>query len=620
MSKQFDLKETVTDSNQRGRWWGLMRLLTGYRWLYTAAIFIVGLAAIANTGIYLLISKFVDEVLTLDDFGNLLPLYALGVIGLALAQGLFSYLSGRWAGQVSERVTQRLRDYLYDHLQRLSFTQHDRIKTGEMLARTTSDVDTIRKVFAEQAIGFGRILFLFIVSFTALAILNLQLALWSTIIIPVLLLTSYIFFLQVGKRYEAFQAQESVLTSRLQESLAGVRVVRAFARQEFERERFATENEEKWRAGLKLTRAHAAFWPSTDLISGAQVVLSLYMAGTMVISNTISIGEFIASIGLVNQLIWPVRNVGRLLSEISMGLVSFGRISTILKLDREAPTTTDTITPSAPLRGDIAFNNVNFRYLSEDADTELPVVLHDISFTIGAGQTVALLGSTGSGKTSLVNLLPRFYDYLDGSITLDGIELNRYPRDFLRQNIGIVMQEPILFAASIRDNIKYGAQREVSDDEVFAAAEAAAVHDVILGFPKGYETVVGERGVTLSGGQKQRLTLARTILTRPSLLILDDATSAVDTETESRIRNALLGSHSDQSVTTFIIAHRIQSVMHADLILVMDEGRIIERGTHADLLAHDGTYSRIYDLQAGIEDDLQAEIASALDADEPVLA
>ena len=610
--KQFDLKDATTQPGSGGRWWGLMKLLTGYRLLYLAAICVVGLSALGNTGIYLLISQFVDDVLPLESYGNLLPLYALGVVGLALVQGFFSYLSGRWAGQVSERVAQRLRDYLYDHLQKLSFTQHDRIKVGEMLARTTSDVDTIRKVFAEQAVGFGRIFFLFIVSFTALAMLNFELALYSTIIIPVLLITSYIFFIQIGKRYEEFQKQESKLTSRLQETLAGVRVVRAFARQDFERDRFAIENEEKWRAGLKLTRAHAMFWPSTDLLSGAQVVLSLYIAGTMVINNDITLGQFIASIGLVNQLIWPVRNVGRLLSEISMGLVSYGRVNDILLLDREASASADSIAPSGPLNGNITFENVSFRYEGEGEDA-LPTVLHDISFSVEAGQTVALLGSTGSGKTSLINLLARFYDYEDGTITLDGVPLNNYPRDYIRQQIGIVMQEPILFAATIMDNIKYGAQRTVTDEEVFEATRAAAVHDVILDFPKGYDTVVGERGVTLSGGQKQRLTIARTILKQPALLILDDATSAVDTETESRIRDALLSSHDSSAVTSFIIAHRIQSVMHADLILVMDDGRIIERGTHASLLAHKGTYSHIYALQAGIEDDLEAEIRAAED-------
>ena len=626
--REFDLKKTTGGT----RWQGLLRLGTGYGWLYAAAIVGVGFSALASTGIFILLGNFVDKVLPLENMGSLLPLYAAGVLVLALLQGIFSAISGRWAALVSEKVVQRLRDFLYDHMQRLSFSYHDRMQTGEMLSRSTSDVDTIRKVYAEQAIGFGRVFFIFIVSFVALALINLRLALMSIIVIPILLVTSTVFFRLIGKRFEAFQAQESILTSRLQETLAGVRVVRAFARQDFEESRFAIENDEKLRTGKRVVQAHAGFWPSTDLISGAQVVLSLYVGGQMVLAGTLSVGELISSIGLINQLIWPIRNVGRLLSEISMGLVSFGRISEIIDNDREPLRDDISITPDGPPQGHIVFQSVNFQYVgdvSEDggdsAEKTNPVVLHDISFEVKAGQTVALLGSTGSGKTTLANLLARFYDYIDGSITLDGVELNRYPRDFLRDHIGIVMQEPFLFAATIRDNIKYGTHREVSDEEVFAAARAAAVHDVILEFPKGYDTVVGERGVTLSGGQKQRLTLARTILKQPSMLILDDATSAVDTETESQIRDALLsgvtaGHNASGKQTTFIIAHRIQSVMHADLILILDEGRIIERGTHDDLLAKGGTYSRIYELQVGIEEELEAEIALAAQAADAVPA
>ncbi|HFC13047.1 MAG TPA: ABC transporter ATP-binding protein, partial [Anaerolineae bacterium] len=503
-TNQFDLKETIIDPDNDNRWLGLLRLLTGYRLVYAGAIIAVGLAALANTGIYLLIGRFVDDVLPLENSGYLLPLYAIAVVAIAALQGLFSFIGGRGAALVAEKITQRLRNYLYDHLQRLSFSQHDRAKTGERLSRATSDVDAIRKVIAEQAIGFGRIFFRFSVSFSALLWLNPRLAFYSIIVLPILAITSVIFFKQIEKRYEAFQKQESKLTTRLQESLSGVRVVRAFARQTFETKRFGVENEEKWRQGLRLTRAHASFWPTTDFLSGFQLVLSLFVAGTMVLDGDISQGEFIASIGLVNQLIWPVRNVGRVLAEIGMGMVSFGRITDILKHDREPLRDANSITPPDTLYGDIEFNNVTFAYVG-DGKTEMPTVLHNISFRVKAGQTVALLGSTGSGKTSLVNLLPRFYDYHEGSITLDGSELSRYPRDFLREQIGIVMQEPILFAASIRDNIAYGARRDVSEAEIFAAAQAADVHDVILGFPQGYDTKVGERGVTLSGGQKQRL-------------------------------------------------------------------------------------------------------------------
>lgn len=593
----FNIKQTALPS--RGR--GLFLLLTGYRGLYLAALVGVGLAALANTGVYLVVGRFVDNVLPSGNIVNQLPLYALGVVGLALLQGLFSATSGRWAAFASERVVKRLRDFLYDHLQRLSFTYHDRMQTGELLSRATSDVDTIRKLFAEQAIGIGRIATLFLVNFSVLLWIDVRYALVSVAVIPFVLAISYIFFAVIGRRYEKFQEQEAQLTNQLQEALAGVRVVRAFGRSQHEIERFEVENHKKYLEGKNLTRAHAAYWPSTDLLCGGQVVFSLWYGARMALNDEISIGLFIVSIGLVNQLIWPIRNLGRFLSEISMALVSFGRIRDIIEQTREPLTDANSITPPATIHGDITFKNLNFNYAGEET-----TVLHDINFELAAGQTVALLGSTGSGKTTLVNLLPRFYDYANGSITLDGIELNRYPRDFLRQRIGIVMQEAFLFATTIRENITYGAGREVSDDEVFAAAEAAAVHDVILGFPDGYDTVVGERGVTLSGGQKQRVALARTILQQPDILILDDSTSAVDTETETQIRDAMLGAADNR--TTFIIAHRIQSVMHADLILVMDKGHITERGSHYELLEQGGTYRRIYELQASIESDLAAEI------------
>jgi len=292
-----------------------------------------------------------------------------------------------------------------------------------------------------------------------------------------------------------------------------------------------------------------------------------------------------------------------LIVQTSTGMVSYGRVVELIKEVRE-PLDTGAFVPSGAVRGEIAFDGVCFEY----ADAE-SAILKDISLRCEPGQAVALLGSTGSGKTSLVNLLPRFYEYNGGSLTLDEVELKEYPRHFLRQQIGIVEQEPFLFSRTIRENITYGVGREVADDEVEAAARAAAVHDVILSFPDGYETLVGEKGVTLSGGQKQRVAIARTLLKDPRILILDDATSSVDTETEGLIRGAL--QHLMQGRTSFIIAHRIQSVMDADLILVLDQGRIVQRGTHDELMAQEGIYQQIYDMQARIEDELEQEIGQA---------
>jgi ATP-binding cassette subfamily B protein len=293
-----------------------------------------------------------------------------------------------------------------------------------------------------------------------------------------------------------------------------------------------------------------------------------------------------------------MRELGRLIVDMSTGLVSYGRVVQILKQDRE-PVDAG-LKPEANLRGEVVFDGVWFSY-----DDGQPV-LQDISFTCKPGQAVALLGSTGSGKTSLVNLLPRFYEYTQGSLTLDGVELKSYARRYLRQQIGIIEQEPFLFSRTIRENITYGVQRDVTDAEVEAAARAAAVHDVILSFPEGYSTLVGERGVTLSGGQKQRVALARTLLKDPRILILDDSTSSVDTETEAEIRAALR--RLMQNRTTFIIAHRIQSLMAADLILVLDKGRVIQHGTHDELVKEPGMYQQVYNVQARIEDELEREV------------
>jgi ATP-binding cassette subfamily B protein len=388
----------------------------------------------------------------------------------------------------------------------------------------------------------------------------------------------------------------------LQENLSGVRVVKAFARQQFETEMFEGDNQEKYQRGRRLTRMHAVFWPSTDVLCGMQMLLGFYLGAQMAIAGSITTGGYLSYVGYITQIIWPIRNLGRLIADVSTGLVSYGRILQIVRQERE-PITAGSHRPEVPVRGAVRFEQVNFTYEGEEEQ-----VLHDISFAVDPGQVVALLGGTGSGKTSLVNLLPRFYEYTDGRILLDDIELKAYPRDYLREQIGIVMQEPFLFSLTIRENITYGVTREVTEVEIETAARAAAVHDVILSFPNGYETMVGERGVTLSGGQKQRVTLARTFLRNPRLLILDDATSSVDTETEAEIRSAL--DRLMESRTTFLIAHRIQSVMNADLVLVLENGRIVQRGTHDTLVNVPGTYQRIYELQSRIEDELEADLSA----------
>ncbi|MCC7164926.1 MAG: ABC transporter ATP-binding protein [Anaerolineae bacterium] len=581
---------------------GLWRLLRGFRLKYAAAIGSQMISVAARTGTFFLIGYLVNEILASASMLQLLPLIALGFIALALTEGTFSFLSGRFAALTAEGIARKIRNYLYDHIQRMTFAFHDKMPTGDLIQRSTSDVEAVRRFYAEQALGVSRITLLFIVNFVALFALNRQLALASVVVVPLIVVMSFFFFRRVSKAYEHYQNQDAVVSTTLQENLTGVRVVKAFARQEHEQEKFEGANFEKFKRGKRLLIMHSLFWPSADILCAAQMMAGYTIGALMVMNGQLTLGAYVTYMGLVVLLIWPMRELGRQIVQASTGMVSFGRLAEIIRTTRE-PIEDGAFIPPANyrLRGDIEFQNVNFEYAGESR------VLHDITFHAEPGQVIALMGPTGSGKTSLVNLLPRFYEYASGHVRLDGVELQEFPRDYLRRHIGIVEQEPFLFSRTIRENITYGVGRAVTDEQVFAAAQAAAVHDVILSFPEGYATLVGEKGITLSGGQKQRITIARTILKDPRILILDDSTSSVDTETEEAIREALEALMRDR--TTFIIAHRIQSVMNADQILVLEGGRITQRGTHRELTQQEGLYKRIYELQAKIESQVEREVA-----------
>jgi ATP-binding cassette subfamily B protein len=598
----FDFRKTLAKKKLPG----MLQMMSGYRLAYTGANIALAVSALAKTTTYLLLRNFADTVVgNTAPFGGTLSrtliLIALGFIGLAFVEGGFAYLSSRLASYSAENITRRLRNFLFDHIQRLSFAYHSTTPTGDLIERVTSDVDSVRTFFNDQAIGVGRILLLFIINFVAIAMLSWKLALASVAVVPIIVTVSAWFFKKVSKAYESYQEQEARLSTTLQENLTGVRVVKAFARQDYEMDKFEKDNWEKFLRGRKLLRMHSLFWPLSDLLCGFQMLAGFIFAGILAIHGEITIGTYPAYVGLVIWLIWPMRNLGRIIVNTSTGLVSYDRLMEIVKQERE-PLTDGAVQPYDPVRGEISFDQVSFQYSDGNSD-----VLKNVSFQVKPGQSVALLGSTGSGKTTLVNLLPRFHEYTSGQILLDGQELKEYPREYLRKQIGIVEQEPFLFSRSIRENITYGVGRDVPHDEVEKAARAAAIHDVILSFPDGYNTLVGEKGVTLSGGQKQRVAVARTLLRNPRILILDDSTSSVDTETEAEIRSALNGLMENR--TTFIIAHRIQSIMNADLILVMDNGEIVQMGRHEDLVSKNGMYQKIYDIQTRIDEELDEEIA-----------
>ncbi|MCS6994359.1 MAG: ABC transporter ATP-binding protein/permease [Anaerolineales bacterium] len=602
-STYFDFRKAITKNRLKGLWLAM----SGYRLPYLGAVTTLMISALAKTASLLLLRYFADLVGGAaqplgKDLGSTFLYIGLGFLGLAALEGTFAFFSGRLAAYTAEGITRRLRNFLFDHIQRLSFSYHSKTPTGDLIERVTSDVDSLRRFFSEHAIGIGRILLLFFVNWFAILSLDLELGLISVIAIPPILLVSVWFFHKVTKAYEAYQEQEAALSTTLQENLTGVRVVKAFARQDYEKGKFEKDNWGKYLKGKLLLLMHSLFWPLSDIVLGMQMLGGFVFAGQMVINGEITVGTYLAYVGLVVWLIWPIRNLGRLIVDTSTGMVSYGRLLAIMQQEQE-DLESGKVHPVGPVRGEVVFENVSFMY--SDGETD---VLKNVSFRVAPGQSVALIGSTGSGKTSLVNLLPRFHEYTGGRILLDGIALKDYPRRYLRQQIGIVEQEPFLFSRSIRENIALGVQRPVTDEEIEAAARAAAIHDSIISFPDGYRTIVGEKGVTLSGGQKQRVAIARTLLKNPRILILDDSTSSVDTETEAEIRQAL--NRLMENRTTFIIAHRIQSVMNADLILVLDKGQVIQMGTHAELVAQDGMYRKIYEIQTRVEDELEHEIAS----------
>ncbi len=595
MNEQRDFQHILTAN----RLVGLMRMMRGHRFIYVIATVSLGVAALARTAIYLWLRYFIDDVLPSTPTLTRLFWVGMGFIGLALIQGFFTFVSGALAARTAEGIVRQLRNYLFDHIQRLTFTYHDQTPTGELIQRCTSDVDALRRFFADQIIGLGRILLLFSLNFAAIFSINPLLAWRSIAVIPLIIMLSYFFFRKISKLYESYQEQEAVLSTTLQENLSGTRVVKAFARQAFEREKFERENWGKFVLGRRLLTMHAFYWPASDILASFQMIAGLAIGALMTIDGSLSIGSYVAYTGMLIWIIWPMRNLGRLIVQISSGVVSYGRVVEVIRQIRE-PIDVGLYPEDHDSVGEIIFDNIGFAYEHGSP------VLENISFECAPGDVIGLLGPTGSGKTTLVNLLPRFYDYTDGSLKLDGVELNEYSRRFLRQQIGIVEQEPFLFSRTIRENITLGVNRDLTQGEIVAAARAAAIHETITTFPEGYETLVGERGVTLSGGQKQRIAIARTLLKDPCILILDDSMSSVDTLTETEIREALYRLMENR--TTFIIAHRIQSVMNADQIIVLDKGRIAQRGVHKELIAEEGIYQKVHKMQTQIEDALEQEL------------
>lgn len=576
---------------------GLWFLLKGYKIRFFSALFFQAIAVAAGTAGYFILRFYINDIINTGDWRFPLIYFSLFYIAFALVRGLFSFLTARGTGATAEGIARDLRNSIFDHTQKLSFSYHDKTRTGELIQKSTSDVDTLRRFYSEIVPGLSRILFMFIINLVSIFYLNTKLAFLSIIAIPFIAVMSTMFFKKIHNSYEAYQDQDGKVSAAVQENLTGVRVVRAFARQQFEIEKFEVENKEKFVRGKRFLINHALYWPTSHIICAAQMIFGITMGALMVIEKTLSIGDMVAYIGFLNTIIWPIQQMGRMIAQLSTSWVSYSRVTSILLNDQEDLTSGN---DQKELKGEVKFKNISFSYDNSAA------VLKNINLSCKPGESIALLGETGSGKTSLVNLLPGFYTKDEGSLTIDGIPIEEYSRHFLRDSIGIVEQEPFLFSTTIKENITYGVKRDVADEDIFAAAKAASIHDSIESFPEGYETIVGEKGVTLSGGQKQRIAIARTILKDPKILILDDSTSAVDAETEDQIRGAL--NNLMVGRTTFIIAHRIQSLIKADQILVFKEGEIIQRGQHRDLIEEPGFYKHVFELQNKIEAELEEEL------------
>ena len=552
------------------------------------------------------ITKFLYSILPelkMDNLSIILISLSGIFIVISLLRGLFAFSSTAITASSTEKAIKELRDRLFSHIQALPIAYHSKTPTGELIQRCTGDVETLRKFAATQVVEVVRMSALFLGAFIMMASINLTYSLIAITFIPVIAIGSLLFFKKERIIWAEHEKKQDQLSITVQENLSGIRVVKAFAKENFEIDKFTKQNEEKRVWGLKLLKLHRIFYPSSDFLIHFQIAVSVFAGGYFVLHNQLSVGEYTAFYSYSMLVAWPMRRLGQLVSELGMTTIAIDRLFSILDSEQEDYKGEDL--KDKKLKGEIEFKDVTFNY----DQNEKHRVLNGISFKIKAGEKIALLGPTGAGKTTIISLLMRFFDPDSGKILIDGKDIKSYSKEYLRSRFGVVLQKPFLFSTTIKNNIAY-ANPDSHLDDIIEAARAANIHDIITEvFPDSYETIVGEKGVTLSGGQKQRVTIARTLMKDPDILIFDDSTSSVDSETEFEIQKAMRNLM--QGKTAFIIAHRITSIQDCDRIIVLDKGNIIEEGTHEELIGHEGFYKKIYDIQISIEEEIKAETVNA---------
>lgn len=526
---------------------------------------------------------------------NNLIVCAAAAMLFSVMSGVFNYFCRVTMAKASEGMIQKLRNRLFDHIQRLPYRWHAENQTGDIIQRCTSDVETTRTFLSSQLLEMFRIVFLLTFALSLMFPISTKLSLVACCFMPAVMAYSGVFYAKIAKNFRKADEKEGELSATVQENLTGVRVVRAFGRQKYEIERFDEKNNFFAKLWIRLGYLLSYYWGIGDLASNLQVMTILVLGVMEAVNGNLTLGEFMLLVSYNSMLVWPVRSLGRILSDMSKTSVSLGRINEILSAEEEKDEP-DAIEP--PMNGDIAFEHVNFDYFGVNP------VLKDINFTIKAGTTVGILGGTGSGKSTLMYLLDRLYDLPEdsGRITIGGVDIRKIKLSWLRKNIGFVLQEPFLFSKTIKENIGIAGDFGEDMGGIRHCADIAAVDESIIEFSQGYDTVVGERGVTLSGGQKQRVAIARMLMQKAPIMAFDDSLSAVDAETDAKIRSALRTNTGNSTV--ILISHRITTLMHADQILVLENGRVVQQGTHDELAKQEGIYKQIYEIQGTLESEL----------------